>query len=139
MPSLAEIGITSLWLPPGCKANSPQTNGYDCYDLWDLGEFDQKWSRATKWGDREQLAALVALAKTLGIAVVWDTVLNHKTAGDSTEECWAVEVDPEGTFCLYVMLYWLACLRRVWAAKGGGEGVENQDRWILINTPSGPL
>ena len=48
--TLCDLGITSLWLPPGCKANSPQGNGYDCYDLWDLGEFDQKWTRATKWG-----------------------------------------------------------------------------------------
>lgn len=35
-------------------------------------------------------------AKSLGIAIVWDAVLSHKTAGDSKEECWAVEVDPKG-------------------------------------------
>lgn len=96
LPGLAEIGITSLWLPPGCKANSPQGNGYDCYDLWDLGEFDQKWTRATKWGSKEELNRLIAKAKKLGVQVYWDAVLNHKTAGDTTEECWAVEVDPDG-------------------------------------------
>lgn len=35
-------------------------------------------------------------ARSLGIAIIWDAVLNHKTAGDTTEECWAVEVDPSG-------------------------------------------
>lgn len=97
MPYLSGIGITSIWLPPGCKANNPQSNGYDCYDLWDLGEFDQKWTRSTKWGSREELDELMGRAKSLGISIIWDTVLNHKTAGDATEECWAVCVDPEGT------------------------------------------
>lgn len=95
--TLCDFGITSLWLPPGCKANSPQGNGYDCYDLWDLGEFDQKWTRATKWGSREELDEMMAKAKSLGVKVIWDAVLNHKTAGDAKEECWAVEVDRGGT------------------------------------------
>ncbi|GAB7353980.1 hypothetical protein MBLNU459_g4575t1 [Dothideomycetes sp. NU459] len=90
---LADLGVTLLWLPPGCKANDPQGNGYDCYDLWDLGEFDQKWTRATKWGSREQLDELLELSHELKFKVIWDAVLNHKTAGDATEPCWAVEVD----------------------------------------------
>lgn len=93
LPLLADLGITSIWLPPGCKANAPQGNGYDCYDLWDLGEFDQKWTRKTKWGSREELDTLIHASQEAGIKVIWDAVLNHKTAGDSTEECWAVEVD----------------------------------------------
>ncbi|KAK5129477.1 hypothetical protein LTR08_003237 [Meristemomyces frigidus] len=95
LPGLAALGITSIWLPPGCKANDPQGNGYDCYDLWDLGEFDQKWARSTKWGSREELRALMARAKELGVECIWDAVLNHKTAGDATDEAWAVEVDGE--------------------------------------------
>jgi len=95
LPALADIGVTSVWLPPGCKANNPDGNGYDCYDLWDLGEFDQKWSRSTKWGSREDLAELMLVAKVMNMTVIWDAVLNHKTAGDATEPCWAVEVDPK--------------------------------------------
>ncbi|KAK5004112.1 hypothetical protein LTR28_009332, partial [Elasticomyces elasticus] len=49
IPGLKAIGINNIWLPPGCKASSPEGNGYDVYDLYDLGEFDQKGSRATKW------------------------------------------------------------------------------------------
>ncbi|GME28430.1 Glucanalpha-maltohexaosidase precursor [Neofusicoccum parvum] len=94
LQTYADLGITSIWLPPGCKANQPHGNGYDCYDLWDLGEFDQKGARSTKWGSREELRDLMQRARSLGIAIIWDAVLNHKTAGDTTEECWAVEVDP---------------------------------------------
>lgn len=96
LPSLVELGITSLWLPPGCKANNPKGNGYDIYDLWDLGEFDQKGARSTKWGSKEELADLISKAHEYGVEVLWDAVINHKTAGDVTEEAWAVEVDKEG-------------------------------------------
>ena len=75
---------------------NPNGNGYDCYDLWDLGEFEQKGTRSTKWGSKEELQQLMARAKALEISVIWDAVLNHKAGGDYTEECWAVEVDPDG-------------------------------------------
>ncbi|KAF2485822.1 glycoside hydrolase superfamily [Neohortaea acidophila] len=96
LPWFCDIGITSLWLPPGCKANNPRGNGYDIYDLWDLGEFEQKGSKSTKWGGRDDLNALIRKAKELGVGVIWDAVLNHKQGGDSTESgIWAVEVDPK--------------------------------------------
>lgn len=107
LPGLAELGVTSLWLPPGCKANNPHGNGYDCYDLWDLGEFDQKWARSTKWGSREELQDLVETASRCGhsgIELIWDAVLNHKTAGDATDEAWAVEVDKEGVSTAFLNL-----------------------------------
>lgn len=98
LPTLARVGITSLWLPPGCKANNVDGNGYDIYDLWDLGEFKQKVIRSTKWGSREELDELLRQARRLNIECIWDAVLNHKTAGDRTEDgIWAVEVDEDGT------------------------------------------
>lgn len=85
-----------IWLPPGCKASSPKGNGYDIYDLYDLGEFDQKGSRATKWGTKEELVELCQTAKRLGVGVIWDAVLNHKAAADSRERCMAVKVNEKG-------------------------------------------
>ena len=41
-PELKEKGITSIWIPPVTKAISPEDNGYAPYDLYDLGEFNQK-------------------------------------------------------------------------------------------------
>jgi alpha-amylase len=76
----------------------PNGNGYDVYDLYDLGEFDQKGSRATKWGTKEELVQLTAAARDLGVGVYWDAVLNHKAGADFTERFLAVEVDSESMF-----------------------------------------
>ena len=93
IPKLKAIGIDNIWLPPGCKAASPEGNGYDIYDLYDLGEFDQKGTKATKWGSKEELLELCKLAKENGVGVYWDAVLNHKAGADRTERCRVVEVD----------------------------------------------
>ena len=39
---LHEIGVTAVWIPPAYKADEQQDEGYATYDLYDLGEFDQK-------------------------------------------------------------------------------------------------
>ena len=45
---LSELGITKLWLPPAYKGASGKDDvGYGVYDLYDLGEFDQKGSIQT--------------------------------------------------------------------------------------------
>ncbi|KAL8694917.1 MAG: hypothetical protein Q9218_000488 [Villophora microphyllina] len=93
-PGLKAIGIDNLWVPPGCKGSSQQGNGYDIYDLYDLGEFDQKGGVSTKWGTREDLIQLVKSANDAGVGIYWDAVLNQKAGADRTERCQVVEVDP---------------------------------------------
>lgn len=41
-PELAQKGISKIWLPPAFKATHAGDVGYGVYDLFDLGEFDQK-------------------------------------------------------------------------------------------------
>ncbi|KAK0634334.1 alpha amylase [Bombardia bombarda] len=94
-PQLKQWGIDNIWLPPGCKGSSKEGNGYDIYDLYDLGEFDQKGSIGTKWGTKEDLMKLSHTAKETGVGLYWDAVLNHRFAADHREKCQAVEVDPE--------------------------------------------
>ena len=94
LTQLKATGIDNIWVPPGCKATSPSGNGYDIYDLYDLGEFDQKGSVGTKWGTRKELEALSAKAQEVGIGLYWDAVLNHKAGADNLEKCQAVEVNP---------------------------------------------
>jgi alpha-amylase len=96
LPGLKEIGIDNLWLPPACKASSDNGNGYDVYDLYDLGEFDQKGSVRTKWGSKDELMELSKKAKELGVGLYWDAVLNHKAAADEKETFQVVEVDNDG-------------------------------------------
>ncbi|KAF4635851.1 hypothetical protein G7Y89_g2223 [Cudoniella acicularis] len=92
---LKATGIDNIWIPPGCKASSPSGNGYDIYDLYDLGEFEQKGSVGTKWGTKNDLLKLVNMANESGLGIYWDAVLNHKAAADHKEKCNAQEVDPE--------------------------------------------
>ena len=96
LPRLKAIGVSSVWIPPGCKATNPQDNGYGIYDLYDLGEFHQKGSTPTKWGSKDDLSQLVAEAEELGVGIYWDTILNHKASADHKERCMAVKVDPDG-------------------------------------------
>lgn len=96
LPQLKAIGIDNLWLPPACKGNNFKGNGYDIYDLYDLGEFDQKGSRSTKWGSKEDLKTLVDKARSVGIGVYFDAVLNHRCGGDATERITVVQVDDRG-------------------------------------------
>ncbi len=85
-PNLNEIGINMVWLPPACKGSSGgHSVGYDVYDLFDLGEFDQKGSVATKYGDKAQLLAAVKALKDNNIAVLLDVVVNHKMGADEKE------------------------------------------------------
>ncbi|KAA1467518.1 glycoside hydrolase family 13 protein [Dentipellis sp. KUC8613] len=94
IPALAELGITQVWLPPAFKATSKNGQGYDAYDLWDLGEFDQKGTVRTRWGTKDELVQAVKVAKQHGIDIILDAVLNHKMGADATETFSAVPVDP---------------------------------------------
>lgn len=60
-----------------------------------MGEFDQKGTRATKWGSKEELLELCHKADELGVAVYWDAVLNHKAGADNKETCKVIEVDSD--------------------------------------------
>ncbi|BGP17291.1 hypothetical protein JCM10213v2_005309 [Rhodosporidiobolus nylandii] len=92
---IGEAGITALWLPPPTKASAQEGNGYDIYDLFDLGEFDQKGGVATKWGTKEEFLALIKELKEHGVVVYIDAVLNHKAGADYTEKFHATEVDQD--------------------------------------------
>lgn len=83
---LNDIGINMVWLPPAYKGASGRYSvGYDSYDLFDLGEFDQKGSVATKYGDKAQLLAAIEALKQNDIAVLLDVVVNHKMGADEKE------------------------------------------------------
>ncbi len=88
---LANAGFTAMWLPPAYKASGGGYDvGYGVYDLFDLGEFDQKGTVPTKYGTREQLLAAVKAGQEAGMQVYADVVLNHKNGGDETEKVQAV-------------------------------------------------
>ena len=92
--NLARAGITALWLPPAYKGMNGATDvGYSTYDLFDLGEFDQKGSIRTKYGTKEEYLSAVRECNSYGIEVYADAVFNHKMGADSQEKFDAVPLD----------------------------------------------
>lgn len=85
-------GVTAVWIPPAYKAKEPGDVGYAPYDLYDMGEFDQKGAVRTKYGTRAQLENAIAALHGQRIQVVLDVVLNHRMGGDRTERFEAVPV-----------------------------------------------
>lgn len=93
---LKDVGFTSIWLPPAYKgAHGGYSIGYDIYDLFDLGEFDQKMSIPTKYGTRKSYLEAVRALQQAGLRVMVDIVLNHKAGADETERIRVVKVNPE--------------------------------------------
>jgi alpha-amylase len=91
---LAMAGFTALWLPPAYKANGGIYDvGYGVYDLFDLGEFDQKGAVRTKYGTKDEYIAAVNAARNAGIQIYADVVFNHKMGGDAEEDVQAFPVD----------------------------------------------
>ena len=94
--ALAEAGITAVWLPPAYKGTAGGFDvGYGVYDMFDLGEFDQKGSVRTKYGTKDEYVSAIATAKKAGIEIYADVVLNHKLGADAEEEFPATPYSPD--------------------------------------------
>lgn len=92
--NLAQIGITALWLPPAYKGMGGKDEvGYGVYDLYDLGEFDQKGTIKTKYGSKEEYINCILALKQAGIESYADIVLNHKMGADMIQTIPAEKVD----------------------------------------------
>ena len=92
---LAQKGITKILMPPAFKATHDSDVGYGVYDLFDLGEFNQKGTVRTKYGTKADYLEAISALKNNGIEPLADVILNHKAAADHTETFKVVEVAPE--------------------------------------------
>ena len=92
---LAALGITQVWLPPAYKGISQEDVGYGVYDMYDLGEFDQKGTIRTKYGTKEEYLEAIRAFHAANIRVFADIVLNHRMGGDELETITAVTDNPE--------------------------------------------
>ncbi|PKI16274.1 alpha-amylase [Colwellia sp. 12G3] len=91
--NLSAAGVTALWLPPAYKgASGAQDVGYGVYDMYDLGEFNQKNSVRTKYGTKDEYLSAINTAHANGIKVYGDVVFNHRGGADATEAVNAVRV-----------------------------------------------
>lgn len=93
---LAETGVNAVWLPPAYKgADGANSHGYDVYDKYDLGEFDQKASVRTRFGTRQEYIEAINAIHDAGMQVYVDIVANHLIGADETEKIKVRKVDPE--------------------------------------------
>ena len=92
---LADSGFTAVWIPPPFKGMAGIHDvGYSAYDLYDLGEFDQKGTLPTKYGSKDELISAIRALHSAGIFVYADIVLNHKMGADGCESVAARDCDP---------------------------------------------
>ncbi len=93
---LASMGITHVWLPPAYKsADGVNEPGYAVYDLYDLGEFDQKGTVRTRYGTRDEYLAAITALQQKNIQVIVDIVFNHRIGADEKEKMKAIPVKEE--------------------------------------------
>lgn len=91
---LAKVGITAVWLPPAYKGvGGVNEVGYGVYDLFDLGEFDQKDTLRTKYGTKDEYLHAIKEIQKQNIQVYADIVFNHKMGADNLEEFKATPYD----------------------------------------------
>lgn len=108
---LRDIGIDAVWIPPAYKgASGEYSSGYDVYDHFDLGEFNARGSKRTKYGDIEQLndainalhgyiknadGEMVRDGNARYVQVYGDIVLNHRAGGSESDYWQAVRVEKD--------------------------------------------
>jgi alpha-amylase len=107
---LRNIGVDAVWIPPAYKAASGENSeGYDVYDHFDIGEFTAKGTQRTKYGAKEELHdainALHGFARASNgsltptgkryIQVYGDVVLNHRAGGDKDDFWQAIRVEKD--------------------------------------------
>lgn len=108
--NLRAAGVDAVWIPPPQKCRGGGfSNGYDVFDHFDLGEFDQKNTVATKYGTKQELHDAVntlhGYQQTPGglvprgvryVQVYVDIVLNQKSGGDVDPDYWqAIRVNKD--------------------------------------------
>ena len=109
--NLRAIGVDAVWIPPPQKCDSGGYSvGYDVFDYFDLGAYDQRGTVATKYGTKKQLheainalhgyvadgAGLTPIPGARYIQVYVDIVLNQMFGGEVDPDWWqAIRVNPD--------------------------------------------
>jgi|GEM_PF-4487632 len=89
-PQISAAGFQTVWVPPPNKgAGGMGDMGYGLYDYYDLGQYNQKGTVRTRFGNRTQLEQMIANMHINDLRVMCDIVLNHRGGADAqlAHEC----------------------------------------------------
>jgi alpha-amylase len=89
-PRLASAGFGAVWFPSPTKGMSGAWSmGYDPYDHYDFGEYNQQGGIETRFGSRQELINAISTYHSVGIQVWADAVINHMNGGERKQnyEC----------------------------------------------------
>ncbi|GAB4286822.1 MAG: hypothetical protein Kow0098_02500 [Ignavibacteriaceae bacterium] len=79
---LASAGFGAVWIPPAAKGGGSMSMGYDIYDHYDFGQYNQKGTYETRFGSRSELENMINVFHSAGLQLFYDAVLNHAGNGD---------------------------------------------------------
>jgi alpha-amylase len=86
-PRLASAGIGAVWLPSPAKGMAGGWSmGYDPYDHYDFGEYNQCGSVETRFGSKQELVNAINTFHSVGIQVWADAVMNHMNGGERKQK-----------------------------------------------------
>jgi alpha-amylase len=82
-PRLASSGFSAIWFPSPVKgAGGGFSMGYDPYDHYDFGDYQQKGSKETRFGSKSELINSINAFRSVGISVLADAVIRHMMGGE---------------------------------------------------------
>jgi len=100
---LKSAGFTHFWFPPPTKgASGGYSMGYDLYDHYDLGNYDQKGTVETRFGSLAELQAAATACEN----VLLDLVANHMAGAEAQCD------DPSGNWQVFQYVhgnFWKSC------------------------------
>ncbi|MCE1188393.1 MAG: putative Ig domain-containing protein [Ignavibacteria bacterium] len=82
-PRLASAGFGAIWFPSPVKgAAGALSMGYDPYDHYDFGDYNQKGSIKTRFGSKAELVNAIKTFHSMNMQVYADAVTNHMSGGE---------------------------------------------------------
>ena len=82
-------------MPPAYKGfGGIHDVGYGVYDMYDLGEFNQKGTIRTKYGTKDAYLACIRSLHDHGMLALADIVFNQRLGADETETVKVHRCDP---------------------------------------------
>lgn len=103
-PQLASAGYGAVWFPSPVKGMAGGFSmGYDPYDHYDFGEYNQNGSTETRFGSRQELLNTIDIYHSLGLEVWADAVMNHMNGGEQkvSYECKPYPSYPDSGYLIF--------------------------------------